>query len=161
MNRLNKLYSELSIKDQEIQNNKEILKLLAEKMYETHHGMSKLYEVSCEELDFLNDVARAHGVTGSRVMGGGFGGCTINLVKDALYDSFIQDAKAQFSAKYGHEPGLKAYTHVSDQFGPFATQTIPATVNEAAAPVDRLLGYATPPVFAIVALHSAHRLASP
>ena len=77
---------------------------VGEKMYETHHGMSKLYEVSCEELDFLNDVARAPGVTGSRVMGGGFGGCTINLVKDALYDSFIQDAKAQFSAKYGHEP---------------------------------------------------------
>ncbi|HPD87781.1 MAG TPA: galactokinase, partial [Proteiniphilum sp.] len=34
----------------------------------------------------------------------GFGGCTINLVKDALYDSFISDAKAQFKAKYGHEP---------------------------------------------------------
>ena len=33
------------------------------------------------------------------------------------------------NAKYGHEPGLKAYTHVSDQFGPFATQTIPATVK--------------------------------
>ena len=77
---------------------------VGQKMYETHHGMSKLYEVSCEELDFLNDVARAHGVTGSRVMGGGFGGCTINLVKDALYDSFISDAKAQFKAKYGHEP---------------------------------------------------------
>lgn len=74
------------------------------KMYETHHGMSKLYEVSCEELDFLNDVAREHGVTGSRVMGGGFGGCTINLVKDGLYDSFVTDAKRQFEAKYGHEP---------------------------------------------------------
>jgi len=77
---------------------------VGQKMYETHHGMSKLYEVSCEELDFLNDVAREHGVTGSRVMGGGFGGCTINLVKDELYDSFISDAKAQFKAKYGHEP---------------------------------------------------------
>lgn len=77
---------------------------VGQKMYETHHGMSKLYEVSCEELDFLNDVAREHGVTGSRVMGGGFGGCTINLVKDELYDSFIQDAKSQFSAKYGHDP---------------------------------------------------------
>ena len=41
------------------------------KMYETHYGMSKLYEVSCEELDFLNDIARQCGVTGSRVMGGG------------------------------------------------------------------------------------------
>lgn len=77
---------------------------VGQKMFETHHGMSKLYEVSCEELDFLNDVAREHGVTGSRVMGGGFGGCTINLVKNELYDSFIQDAKAQFLAKYGHEP---------------------------------------------------------
>jgi len=77
---------------------------VGQKMYETHHGMSKLYEVSCEELDFLNEVAREHGVTGSRVMGGGFGGCTINLVKDELYDSFIRDAKEQFNAKYGHEP---------------------------------------------------------
>ncbi|MGI6073081.1 MAG: galactokinase [Fermentimonas sp.] len=77
---------------------------VGKKMYETHHGMSKLYEVSCEELDFLNDLAREHGVTGSRVMGGGFGGCTINLVKDELYDSFIKDAKKSFMDKYGHEP---------------------------------------------------------
>lgn len=77
---------------------------VGQKMYETHHGMSKLYEVSCEELDFLNDIAKEHGVTGSRVMGGGFGGCTINLVKDELYNSFIADAKKQFKEKYGHEP---------------------------------------------------------
>jgi galactokinase len=77
---------------------------VGQKMYETHHGMSKLYEVSCEELDFLNDVAKEYDVTGSRVMGGGFGGCTINLVKDELYDSFIENAKKQFKAKYGHEP---------------------------------------------------------
>lgn len=77
---------------------------VGDRMYKTHHGMSKLYEVSCEELDFLNDVAKEHGVTGSRVMGGGFGGCTINLVKDELYDSFIEDAKKQFNEKYGHEP---------------------------------------------------------
>lgn len=74
------------------------------KMYETHHGMSKLYEVSCEELDFLNGIARECGVTGSRVMGGGFGGCTINLVKDGLYDGFIAKAKTAFSEKFGHEP---------------------------------------------------------
>ena len=77
---------------------------VGEKMYETHHGMSKLYEVSCEELDFLNDLAKKHNVTGSRVMGGGFGGCTINLVKDGLYDQFIIDAKAEFKEKYGHDP---------------------------------------------------------
>ena len=74
------------------------------KMYETHHGMSKLYEVSCEELDFLNDIARECGVTGSRVMGGGFGGCTINLVKEELYDSFIARAKEAYKEKYGKLP---------------------------------------------------------
>lgn len=76
------------------------------KMYETHHGMSKLYEVSCEELDFLNDVAKECGVTGSRVMGGGFGGCTINLVKDEKYDAFIRKAFADYKTKFGHEPKL-------------------------------------------------------
>lgn len=79
---------------------------VGQKMYETHHGMSKLYEVSCEELDFLNDVAKECGVTGSRVMGGGFGGCTINLVKDDLYDSFTQTAVKRFNEKYGHEPKI-------------------------------------------------------
>lgn len=74
------------------------------RMYETHWGMSKDYEVSCEELDFLAEVAKGCGVTGSRIMGGGFGGCTINLVKDELYDSFITTAKAKFNEKYGHEP---------------------------------------------------------
>ena len=73
-------------------------------MYETHWGMSKDYEVSCEELDFLVEVAEECGVTGSRIMGGGFGGCTINLVKDELYDNFIATAKKRFNEKYGHEP---------------------------------------------------------
>ena len=73
-------------------------------MFETHDGLSRDYEVSCEELDYLNDVARECGVTGSRIMGGGFGGCTINLVKDDRYDNFIATAKEKFNAKYGHEP---------------------------------------------------------
>lgn len=77
---------------------------VGKKMYETHYGLSKEYEVSCEELDFLNDVAKEDGVTGSRIMGGGFGGCTINLVKDELYDKFIADVTAKFKDKYGHEP---------------------------------------------------------
>ncbi len=77
---------------------------VGDRMYGTHFGMSKLYEVSCEELDFLNDIAKECGVTGSRVMGGGFGGCTINLVKEELYDSFIKTAKERFNAKFGHEP---------------------------------------------------------
>ena len=77
---------------------------VGQKMYETHEGLSKDYEVSCEELDFLNDIAKENGVTGSRIMGGGFGGCTINLVKANIYDKFIADAKVKFAAKYGHEP---------------------------------------------------------
>lgn len=77
---------------------------VGDRMYQTHHGMSKLYEVSCEELDFLNDLAKEMGVTGSRVMGGGFGGCTINLVKDELYDSFKTEAKKRYVEKYGREP---------------------------------------------------------
>jgi len=77
---------------------------VGDRMYGTHYGMSKLYEVSCEELDYLNDIAKECGVTGSRVMGGGFGGCTINLVKEDLYDAFIAMAKEKFNAKFGHEP---------------------------------------------------------
>lgn len=80
------------------------LETVGEKMYQTHDGLSKDYEVSCVELDYLNDIARECGVTGSRIMGGGFGGCTINLVKDELYDNFIATAKEKFNAKYGHEP---------------------------------------------------------
>ncbi|MBR4595124.1 MAG: galactokinase, partial [Bacteroidales bacterium] len=79
---------------------------VGEMMYQTHFGLSKLYEVSCEELDFLNKLARKMDVTGSRVMGGGFGGCTINLVKDELYDGFIKAAKEQFTAKFGHAPKI-------------------------------------------------------
>ena len=77
---------------------------VGKKMYETHDGLSKEYEVSCEELDYLNDIARECGVTGSRIMGGGFGGCTINLVKDELYDEFIKTAKAKYAAKFNVEP---------------------------------------------------------
>ena len=84
--------------------NKGDLETVGKKMYETHDGLSKDYEVSCEELDYLNDIARQCGVTGSRIMGGGFGGCTINLVKDDLYDNFIATAKKEFKARYGHEP---------------------------------------------------------
>ena len=78
--------------------------IVGEMMYQTHFGLSKLYEVSCEELDFLNKLARKCEVTGSRVMGGGFGGCTINLVKDELYDAFVAAVKEQFPARFGHDP---------------------------------------------------------
>ena len=79
---------------------------VGERMYETHWGMSKDYEVSCEELDFLATVAKECGVTGSRIMGGGFGGCTINLVKEELYDNFVATVTEKFKEKYGHEPKI-------------------------------------------------------
>jgi galactokinase len=84
--------------------NKGDYETVGKQMFLTHAGLSKEYEVSCEELDFLNDIAKEDGVTGSRIMGGGFGGCTINLVKDDLYESFIKDAVDKFTAKYGHAP---------------------------------------------------------
>ena len=73
-------------------------------MYETHYGLSKEYEVSCEELDYLNDIAKEEGVTGSRIMGGGFGGCTINLIADELVDNFKKVVTEKFEAKYGKKP---------------------------------------------------------
>jgi galactokinase len=77
---------------------------VGKKMYETHIGLSRKYEVSCPELDFLNDIARECGVTGSRVMGGGFGGCTINLVKNELYDGFIKRATVSYEQRFKIKP---------------------------------------------------------
>ena len=73
-------------------------------MYETHYGLSQEYEVSCEELDFLNEVAKECNVTGSRIMGGGFGGCTINLVADELAANFKKVVVEKFAEKYGKKP---------------------------------------------------------
>ncbi|EJX05227.1 galactokinase [gut metagenome] len=78
--------------------------LVGEMMYATHYGLSKEYEVSCEELDYLNEIAKEEGVTGSRIMGGGFGGCTINLVANELYDNFVKVVKEKFAAKFGKDP---------------------------------------------------------
>lgn len=77
---------------------------VGKKMYETHIGLSRKYEVSCDELDFLNDMARQCGVTGSRVMGGGFGGCTINLVKDELHDTFIKKVTEAYEQRFKIKP---------------------------------------------------------
>ena len=79
---------------------------ISEEDYKRAEYMSKLYEVSCEELDFLNDLAFDCGVTGSRVMGGGFGGCTINLVKEELYSTFIEKAKEEFKKKFNRSPKI-------------------------------------------------------
>ena len=66
------------------------IKALGEKMFETHEGLKSLYEVSCPELDFLVDQVKGHpAVLGARMMGGGFGGCTINIVKEEAIEGLV------------------------------------------------------------------------
>lgn len=73
------------------------VKALGNKMFATHDGLSKLYAVSCKELDFLIDqVHDKKEVIGARMMGGGFGGCTINLVEKNSVEKLIEDIKPQY-----------------------------------------------------------------
>ncbi len=73
-------------------------------MYESHHGLRAKYDVSCDELDLLVDTASAtKGVAGARMMGGGFGGCTINLVKSEHAEEFREIASAAYRAKFGRD----------------------------------------------------------
>ncbi len=74
-------------------------------MFETHDGLRYLYEVSCPEIDLLVDFARSfEGVIGARVMGGGFGGCTINLVHKNRIQDFIDQAMAYYLLHTGIQP---------------------------------------------------------
>ena len=74
-------------------------------MFETHEGLSRLYHVSCEELDFLGDQAKQNeAVLGARVMGGEFGGCTINLVHQKAVAEFIETATRAYQEKYNIVP---------------------------------------------------------
>jgi len=74
-------------------------------MYETHEGLSKEYSVSCEELDFLVQEAKPReGVAGARMMGGGFGGCTINLVKADKTENFEKVMKAKYRQRFKKNP---------------------------------------------------------
>jgi galactokinase len=66
-------------------------------MYQSHYGLSKQYKVSCEELDFLVEHAKQNThVLGARMMGGGFGGCTINLVAESEVKNFAQTAAVAY-----------------------------------------------------------------
>lgn len=70
------------------------LQAFGKKMYASHEGLSKKYAVSCEELDFLVDqTVNKDYVLGARMMGGGFGGCTINLVKVDAIEQFEEEMK--------------------------------------------------------------------
>jgi galactokinase len=73
------------------------LQALGEKMFATHEGLSKMYEVSCKELDWLVDhVKDNRAVIGARMMGGGFGGCTVNLVKENAIDELLATLKPAY-----------------------------------------------------------------
>ncbi len=77
---------------------------IGKKMYESHESLNTVYEVSCEELNYLNQIALDNKVTGSRMMGGGFGGCTINLVKESECEAFVNQARQRYVSKFNHVP---------------------------------------------------------
>ena len=80
--------------------NNDILKL-GELIYDSHHGLQHQYKVSCEELDFLVDRAKENkSVVGARMMGGGFGGCTINVVEKEVIEEFIAEISNQYKEKF-------------------------------------------------------------
>lgn len=80
------------------------LEAFGKRMFQSHEGLSKDYEVSCKELDVLVDIAKDQpGLLGSRMMGGGFGGCTINLVEEQHVDSFTETIRKEYKDKVGKE----------------------------------------------------------
>ncbi|GAB3509458.1 galactokinase [Spirosoma knui] len=94
-------------------------------MYGSHEGLSHWYEVSCPELDILVDIARQQpGVLGARMMGGGFGGCTINLIREDALAHFTDLITKEYKARTGKD----TYIHVCKiQNG---TQVVSHSVSE-------------------------------
>ncbi len=98
------------------------LKEVGRLMFETHRGLSKDYEVSCAELDFLVALAKEHkGVLGARMIGGGFGGCTLNIVPEDGIASFVEKASRVYQEQFGIElsafqTSLSNGTHILKKF---------------------------------------------
>ncbi|GEN74275.1 galactokinase [Chryseobacterium hagamense] len=81
---------------------------LGKLLNETHTGLSTEFEVSCEELDFMvGETIKHTGVTGARMMGGGFGGCSINLIRDEYVNEVIESISVKYKAAFGIE--MKVY----------------------------------------------------
>jgi galactokinase len=77
------------------------LAAFGEKMFETHEGLSHLYEVSCAELDFLVEQAKEFkDILGARMMGGGFGGCTINIIHQDMVGEFRHQTKKAYKERF-------------------------------------------------------------
>ena len=80
------------------------LKSLGNLMYSSHDGLRDLYQVSCDELDYLVDKTRIYDrILGARMMGGGFGGCTINLIHKDFIDTFVSDVSESYSSMFSLE----------------------------------------------------------
>jgi len=78
------------------------IRSLGKRMFETHEGLSKLYEVSCPELDFLVEAVKGNeNVVGARMMGGGFGGCTINIVKEEAIEKLVDSLRPSYEISTG------------------------------------------------------------
>lgn len=81
------------------------LQKLGQYLYASHAGLRHEYEVSCSELDFLVDFVRDRdGVLGARMMGGGFGGCTLNLIHQDIAPDLIEAVRAPYRQAFGREP---------------------------------------------------------
>ena len=76
-------------------------------MFASHAGLSQKYQVSCPELDLLVSIAKkTQGVIGSRMMGGGFGGCTISIVKNEIHDAFLANTSTKFEQIFKRKPTI-------------------------------------------------------
>lgn len=83
---------------------KENLKTLGKLLYKSHKGLSTQYKVSCNELDFLvNQTKKNKNILGARMMGGGFGGCTINLIKKSEVAKFKEEVSKNFKKEFNKE----------------------------------------------------------
>lgn len=83
------------------------IKTLGALMFQSHEGLRDDYDVSCKELDLLFDMAKkSDDIIGSRMMGGGFGGCTINIVKKEKMNTFSEGVKKEYSKITGIEPEI-------------------------------------------------------
>jgi galactokinase len=87
---------------------------LGKRMFETHKGLREDFEVSCKELDFLvNYVKQDPSVAGARMMGGGFGGCTLNLVKEKSVNELVEKISREYQKKMNLE--LSVYIAASEE----------------------------------------------
>jgi galactokinase len=97
------------------------MQAFGKKMFETHNGLSNLYEVSCPELDFLVEaVSNNENVLGARMMGGGFGGCTINIIKKSAVEEITKELTASYAKKMHKElamyiTSIEEGTHVEEE----------------------------------------------